>query len=564
MASPEEPTPDEPPCHAVVGKLLYKRIGAHPITVLAEADWWRKYLDKHESLFNIPEPVKCDEHSRKARQEGNEFYRRQRYREALGKYNEGICYADAGSPELGLGYGNRSAVYWELGEYELALANIALARGNNYPEGLEGKLRERERNCRDKLDAGQSQGAVPCPRMGINVEPNPKIPFLANQIRMEILPELGRAFCAERDFRPGDVLLDEKSMMAVIDGRLRYYNCSWCSDANFHSLIPCPDCVSYMYCGEVCRGRDRETCHRFECGIGGKLREFAFSNTMFGPRMFFYGLSLFKDDVWQMMEFCKKNARTGGNPLSINFANDDRVQEFKEFVKAALVVPTRNLFVFRFCAAMYDVLFGKHPLVKSLIRTKSQKRFMMNSFLEFSELAISLAYCSDPDGGLVVNMFCSLASVLNHSCDPNAVIVLDAGRIKIVVLRPIRSGEQICITNGRTFWTAESVEMDEEFDFTCRCVVCNPETNAEWRAQGRELPAKAVQHWRVLERVMQAETNNAAKLNALQQYVQRYAYLHPNQDWAVALKVYHGMLRVMVKNENEALARAAALAAADN
>uniref|UniRef100_A0A8D8KL58 (northern house mosquito) hypothetical protein n=1 Tax=Culex pipiens TaxID=7175 RepID=A0A8D8KL58_CULPI len=79
-----------------------------------------------ELLSNVEEPVKGNAKAAHFRQQGNHFYLAKRYEKALEKYNESICYAEAGSDQLAMGYANRSAIYFEQGEYEFALLNIGL------------------------------------------------------------------------------------------------------------------------------------------------------------------------------------------------------------------------------------------------------------------------------------------------------------------------------------------------------------------------------------------------------------------------------------------------------
>ena len=37
-------------------------------------------------------------------------------------------------------------------------------------------------------------------------------------------------------------------------------------------------------------------------------------------------------------------------------------------------------------------------------------------------------------------------SMLNHSCFPNAIFVSDSGRQLIITTKPIKKGEEICVT----------------------------------------------------------------------------------------------------------------------
>ncbi|EDS26678.1 conserved hypothetical protein [Culex quinquefasciatus] len=138
----------------------------------------------------------------------------------------------------------RSAVYFEQGDYEFALYNIDLAKKHDYPEKIMPKLR----------------GTVPSPRMDINVDTNPKIPFLAKGKKVDHR----RILVAEKDFNPGDVIMDAEPLLTAIDFNLCYENCSHCGVKFSNSLIPCPGSVFFMYCGEECRQKS--------CGINSNVR----------------------------------------------------------------------------------------------------------------------------------------------------------------------------------------------------------------------------------------------------------------------------------------------------
>jgi SET and MYND domain-containing protein len=64
--------------------------------------------------------------------------------------------------------------------------------------------------------------------------------------------------------------------------------------------------------------------------------------------------------------------------------------------------------------------------------------------------------------------------LLNHSCDPNAVVGFDQGTIFVKALRPIKDGEQISISyidNTNPFAVRQKELLDRYF-FNCTCSKC--------------------------------------------------------------------------------------------
>ena len=60
--------------------------------------------------------------------------------QALGFYNESVCWSKSSSEQLGKCLSNRSAVHFDTGHFKAAIDDIGLALKNNFPEGKRAKL----------------------------------------------------------------------------------------------------------------------------------------------------------------------------------------------------------------------------------------------------------------------------------------------------------------------------------------------------------------------------------------------------------------------------------------
>ena len=107
--------------------------------------------------------------SQKLRNLGNQVYQKNRLSEALEYYSGSICLAPHPLPpntylthpqdqeetfsyeELALGYANRSAVLFQMKEYELCIRDITRAFNYSYPNNLMYKLFERKSRCQRAL-----------------------------------------------------------------------------------------------------------------------------------------------------------------------------------------------------------------------------------------------------------------------------------------------------------------------------------------------------------------------------------------------------------------------------
>ncbi|XP_001848113.2 SET and MYND domain-containing protein 4 [Culex quinquefasciatus] len=520
------------------------------------------FVLKHEALLtNVPEPVKNNDRAVQLRQQGNRLYQAKRYENALEKYNESICYAEAGSDQLAMGYANRSAIYFEQGEYEFALLNIRLARDHNYPEKLRDKLDTREKNCRLKIGEGLAKDNVPCPRLGINVEINPKIPCLAKGIAMKQYSGSGRGLVAERNFKAGDVILNEKAILSVVAVAFKYLYCSRCGIPNQHSLIPCPNCVHCMYCSEECLAEDSRMAHRYECSFGAQMANIAYDGSNLATKLFFYGLTLFNNDLDQMMKYCEKNSMIGADPFKLDHRNYDPLEEFKIFHETKLHLSPYIEVSFRLCAAATYYVLLKQPLIKALVTTKAQKRSLLNCLYLYQRVAMYFAWERKSPPDCTVTGLLSYGKLVNHSCNPNAMILYDYGQIKCILIRPVRKGQQITISLGPA-WFVIGNQQASDLSFTCQCEVCLYGRVGEWIKTGKALPAKALKDLELCTEVMLNEKiNDAAKLNAYQQIIQRYDQYLPNMDMSYHLRMYYHKLTQAIMKENIQLNRAKVAAA---
>lgn len=517
---------------------------------------YRNYVLKNGPFIDetvAPDLLKSNKKASEVRQVGNRLFLAKDFIPALEKYNESICWAELNTEDLGIGYANRSAIYYEMDEYELSLNNIELAKKHNYPQRLMPKLLAREINCKSKILNNLPTRTQPCLKLAMNVEGNPKIPFMADGIEQKELPRYGRSMIANRAFKAGDVLLQEKAMLTSISTELKYTNCNHCSIDNFNSLIPCPNCVSVMYCSEECLEKGLKFSHRFECGITEKLHYIAYgsSRIFMGSRAFFYGLSLFNDDIKSMMQFCEENGRAGADPFTLDYTVYDPLEEFKVFHKIKL--PTDKFLYedsFRFYAAVYYSIYIKHPLVRSIVTTKAQKDFMLRSILDYMRIIGFLVIGPRQN---FTNQLYSIASVCNHSCDPNTVAATYYGKLKFIAIRPISAGDQILISYGplvREHSENERHQAIQMFHFNCLCDMCDAIKLRRIWSIAKKLPPIPYKHLNTVRLVIDdLETNDAAKLNMLQQFADRYVYAYPRKDYVLMLDVYREMLTSLFVKE---------------
>jgi SET and MYND domain-containing protein 4 len=183
--------------------------------------------------------LKANEH----RLAGNEAYKSCKFREALVSYNKSLCHAIPGSREFSLAFANRSAVYFELDEFELSLENIQLAVDcGGYPEDKLQVLMARREKCFDALQVDE-RGNQKNPRNFFKLSgANEKIPFVIDAVEMRETKRFGRHLITNRALKTGEVICMEKPLYKLIMNNARFSHCGNCLKSDMLNLFPCCEC----------------------------------------------------------------------------------------------------------------------------------------------------------------------------------------------------------------------------------------------------------------------------------------------------------------------------------
>lgn len=203
------------------------------------------------------ETTKSNEKSVALRVEGNEFYSRRKFFDALIKYNQSLCFAEFNSENLGLAFANRSAVYFEMRLFNQCLKNMKLARENRYPERNFDILRKREEKCKD-LQGGKLT-SNPRSFFKLSHPPNKKLPFIVDCLEVKCDQKYGRYVTTNRSLKVGEivsieqpfcgVLLSDSKFLEVPEANI-FQRCSNCLTENALDLLPCRGCGGGMKKGK--------------------------------------------------------------------------------------------------------------------------------------------------------------------------------------------------------------------------------------------------------------------------------------------------------------------------
>ncbi|XP_063611990.1 SET and MYND domain-containing protein 4-like [Penaeus indicus] len=264
------------------------------------------------------------------RNEGNRFYREQKFDKALLAYNYSILAAPQppaaaseapATPEhecLALGYANRSALLLQSGQFEAALEDIERALASGYPASRAHRLLERRAKCLLAMDKGQearkcleeavallaglslsekekasTHGALTkllakCDAKGqaraaichderlfytgasappAVPTPRPDAACMSAAVKVAYTPVRGRHLVADRDILPGEVLVVEAPVCAAVKPDGTFRtHCSHCL-RRAPVPLPCPTCSLVVFCSDRCRAAGLRASHGGECAM---------------------------------------------------------------------------------------------------------------------------------------------------------------------------------------------------------------------------------------------------------------------------------------------------------
>ncbi|EMD62868.1 hypothetical protein COCSADRAFT_144768 [Bipolaris sorokiniana ND90Pr] len=201
----------------------------------------------------------------------------------------------------------------------------------------------------------------------------------------------------------------------------------------------CAACQRFRYCSKACQKEAWNRGHRHECKIlkpmagRGLPKAFLASMELLTRRKH----GLIPDKEWELL--CQLPSHIDDFKRNGTYQNIEMMA-----MGAAQFALPQNIFDKDFVAAMYG-------------------RVMSNALTLITPTL-------DPLGIIVDPTLCQM----NHSCDPNAYIMMDGPLISIRTLRPIRKDKEIFISYIDTThpYQKRQDELQARWFFTCRCAKC--------------------------------------------------------------------------------------------
>ncbi|KAI9094333.1 hypothetical protein DFS34DRAFT_652019 [Phlyctochytrium arcticum] len=250
------------------------------------------------------------------------------------------------------------------------------------------------------------------------------------KLEVETSAIYGRGIYAKESISAGSELIREDPYVKVVDDQHIETHCSQCMRAA--SPLRCSQCAFVRYCSQACQKKDW-WIHKQECAASKRIN----------PKLATTVIRVMARLIWK--QHLKPETAKAVKQLQSHRANisDERYAKFEEMT----------------------------ILVYGLVGPIVERKEITELFCMFSCNSISIC-----DGELVnigVGVFPTL-SLINHSCDPNAAIIVDGDVASLRSIKNISSGEQIFqsyieVAEPRY---VRRTELKDRYYFSCECGAC--------------------------------------------------------------------------------------------
>ncbi|XP_057661790.1 SET and MYND domain-containing protein 4-like isoform X1 [Diorhabda carinulata] len=475
--------------------------------------------------------VKDDGLSLFYRKEGNKCYAQKNLLKSLEFYTKSLCTATPGSREYGLALANRSAVTFEMKEYENCLKDIDLCFNTDYPVDLIPKIYFRKADCyyesgrkddfdkcieeiqrflsitlvddRDKHLEKLEQikkskikcNNVEVQRDNFNDLPefsegeNSSFAYASSKIKMGYDKTRGRHVVATKNISKGDVLFVEKAFIfaPVFKENKEFYSfkCYSCLK-DIISSVPCASCTLCVYCNEKCRTTSWNECHKWECkGMQANI---------------WYDLGI----AFPAFKAVLKGVKSGFRTIKGDFGEDlkkfgDKTDNYPYFNRlVSNIYKGKNAAPYILMAAIVVTYLKKYTdFFVWFLKQKNCPRNDLSVLVQYigglitkhiaqlscnSSIIEHWTYSSTdllfPD--ILITIACGMfpsVSIMNHSCRPNVTNFFICDTIVVKALEDIKENEEVFNCYGIDYRgmnrEQRQIACRTLYHFECKCLICS-------------------------------------------------------------------------------------------
>lgn len=464
-----------------------------------------------------------------------------RFKDALEAFNKSLCYSPL-DVQRGSLHTHRAKAYLQSKLYLTAMKNVEMANSH----GVAFATMETKRICENNTKYAQ----YPLARelhdeiMGLSYLKNPKIPFIVHCLKMEEDWKYGRHIIATQPLVTGDIvaiedpfwqtMISPKHHHTDVEENCCYKRCYHCLRISAMNLMPCESCeigkflVTFfpllllififnfpaMFCCFECKEDALLEYHGIECMLPKMIKQQKCYLRTYRP--LFVALSLFEGKINDLEEFLDTARRVTVFDFNLSNKHDPMYRKHL-FLAWWSLLPTKGTVAI---AGRLEAL-RQHPIFRDFYEEKRDflKQFLQKSAEIFKGNYFLLKMWPMDVGNMAdkkrnfekelvspmmfrkaVGFGCfPFTSLLNHSCAPNCVSMLNkSGKMVTVVLRQIAKGGQLFVNYMnddaanyfiKTPLSMRQLTLHRRFSFKCDCEACTlalPMFFLKWTSNSRD------------------------------------------------------------------------------
>lgn len=402
---------------------------------------------------------KGNEKATQYRLEGNTLFSQAKYRLALEKYNQSLCYAENATDAMALAYSNRSSCYLKLKLFKECLNDIEMIKRSNYPAVLMRKLERRRAECLHALITGMvDSDRIDNQKVALIFDEHSEYAGVADCLELQDNSEWGRHVITTWNLSINQTVMIESpfSFVGHDCNNSKYNRCSHCYKA-LMNFIPCKDCVYSMFCNDRCLGAANKSRHKIEC----QLAKIELSNCECREKEFQLVLDMLLN-INAAFETAEQFIQTIESILrgdNIDCGSDARAGVMKKLAMILRMETNKDKHnssdiqrLIRSALKNY-VAVMRMPEFQQKFMSEEHIRFLQHLILhlvhiakqpiQFSDLIVDVSIFNEAElRDYGIGLY-PIGNMLNHSCVPNVYCYSVDNRLICKVIRPIRTGEQL-------------------------------------------------------------------------------------------------------------------------
>ncbi|KAF2009450.1 SET domain-containing protein [Aaosphaeria arxii CBS 175.79] len=295
---------------------------------------------------------------------------------------------------------------------------------------------------------------------------------------LQILPSkisgAGIGLFVTKDVDDGEEIFGSKPLVNCVDNELQRSVCDNCCAYQLSTVHPsgrfrtaedaelemkaCSRCKVCYYCSRACQRKAWKTHHKHECEL--------LSET---PTMHPLTRALYRILLSIKHNILSGDQRAAMQRLTSNMPELLSSDNAKLIVGASEAARSRT---------KTDLSFAEVVRLYCIVLTNSVSIFQ-------------------PEGRMLGSSLDVVASLMNHSCDPNAFVVFEGNSLRVRSLRKLRGGEEItqCYADVNMDVLIRGRKLKDSYNFDCHCERCEKELKAhEERTPGMIPQMEQTQH----------------------------------------------------------------------